>query len=286
MMKKFYLLISVVFICACGNKYAEQEAKWKHELDSLNTVAEQQHEILEGMTSTIAEVSTGLDSITRAERIIISGVDETGAPMTRNGMKVRLAALAELIKQQKAHMSSLEQNVSKNRAEIAKLKSIIAFLNASLEEKNAEIERLQAELDSKNYDIRRLSTRVASMSDTISNVRQENNEQRQLINEQAASLNVAYYMVATKKKLIEMGLVSKSGVFGKTKVSYSSLDKSVLNKVDIRSFKTLQIDGKSPKILSDVPKDSYSLNGSGLLTITTVERFWSGNNKILIIQVK
>ena len=281
-----YFLISTILLCSCGNKFAEQESKWQHELDSINGVNKQKQSIIDGMTSTIVEVSIGLDSITRMERIIISGIDETGAPITRRGMKVRLEALSNLIKEQKAHMMMLEQDSSEKKAAIEELKSIIVFLNATLEEKNAEIEKLQQELNNKNFNIKKLISKLTDMTDTISSVRQENDEQRQMIDEQMSSLNVAYYIVGTKQQLVNWGILSKPNILGQSKILYSSIDKSVLNKVDIRHFKTLQIEGKHPKILSSIPKESYSINESGVLTINNIDSFWSGNNKILIVQVK
>lgn len=53
--------------------------------------------------------------------------------------------------------------------------------------------------------------------------------------------------------------------------------------------KNININGKSPKILSEAPKDSYRLDKSGnssVLKINDSEKFWSANNKILVIQIK
>ena len=53
----------------------------------------------------------------------------------------------------------------------------------------------------------------------------------------------------------------------------------------IRTLRTITINGKSPKMLSEVPSNSWTFDGN-TLTITDPKAFWSANNRILVIQVK
>lgn len=292
-------LYSLVAVCAisfsitsCGNKSQDNSA-WEKERDSLQSVNAQQQMILDDMTTTMADISMSLDTIAMHESMIIRRVDEEGNPLSKKGLKSKLNTLAEIIKNQREKMAEMEKAMAEGKSSVTQLKSIIAYLNASLEQKEAEIQQLKAEVDSKNFSIARLTTHVSSLRDTVESVRQENEEQRQQMERQNAqhetAMNEVFYVIGTKEKLLNYGVISKSGLFKKSKVNFSSIDKSVLSKGDKRTLKKININGKSPKILSDAPDGSYSLDKgspSSTLTITDPERFWSANNKILVIQVK
>lgn len=294
-------LSSLVAICAisfsiasCGNKTQDSgKSAWERERDSLQSVNAQQQMILDDMTTTMADISMSLDTIAMHESMIIRRVDEEGNPLSKKGLKSKLNTLADIIKNQREKMAEMEKAMAEGKSSVTQLKSIIAYLNASLEQKEAEIQQLKAEVDSKNFSIARLNTHVSSLRDTVASVRQENEEQRQQMERQAAqhetAMNEVYYIIGTKDKLLNYGILSKSGLFKKLKVNFSSIDKSVLTKGDKRNLKKININGKSPKMLSDAPKESYALdNGasSSTLTILDADKFWSANNKILVIQVK
>lgn len=295
-MKYLYSLVAVCAISfsivSCGNKSQDNSA-WEKERDSLQSVNAQQQMILDDMTSTMADISMSLDTIAMHESMIIRRVDEEGNPLSKKGLKSKLNTLAEIIKNQREKMAEMEKAMTEGKSSVTQLKSIIAYLNASLEQKEAEIQQLKAEVDSKNFSIARLNTHVSSLRDTVASVRQENEEQRQQMERQNAqhetALNEVYYIVGTKDKLLSYGVISKSGLFKKSKINFSSIDKSVLTKGDKRTLKRISINGKSPKILSDAPDGSYTLDkgtSSSTLTITDSDKFWSANNKILVIQVK
>lgn len=284
-MKKISMMLCLaigLLTAACQGGKIE---KLEQQRDSLLQANADQEAILVGLSETMGEVSMNLDSLTRQERILISGVDETGNPMTKEGMKARLDAIQNLLKDQREKMKELEKKLGSQSAEVKRLQGVITFLNQQLEEKTAQIEQLQQELESKNYDISQLETRVAGLSDTVKTVLDENAQQREQLSKQDAAMNEVYYIIGTKKRLTDLGIISKSGLFSKAKVSFSSIDKSILTKADIRTLRTITINGKSPKLLSEVPNGSWTFDGT-TLTITDPTAFWSANNRILVIQVK
>ena len=284
-----YLLGAMSLVVSCGGKN-DSISSIEKERDSLQTVNSQQQMILDNMTSTMAEISMSLDTIAIQEQMIIRGVDEFGNPLNKKNLKSKLSSLSEIIKNQREKMTSMEATMKADKTAMGQLKNIITYLSASLEQKNQEIEKLRSEIDSKNFNISQLRSHVTNLKDTVATVQNENAEQKVQIAKQDVSLNEVYYIIGTKDQLINAGVVSKIGtIIKKTKVNFSSVDKNVLTKADRRNLKSLNIKGKSPKILSEVPKDSYSLNKSGnssVLTINDGEKFWSANNRILVIQIK
>lgn len=283
------LLGAISLVASCGSKN-DSTSSIEKERDSLLTVNSQQQMILDNMTSTMAEISMSLDSIAIQEQMIIRGVDELGNPLNKKDLKSKLTSLSEIIKNQREKMASMEATMKADKTAMGQLKNIIAYLNASLEQKDLEIQKLRSEIDSKNFNISQLRTHVTNLKDTVATVQNENAEQKVQIAKQDASLNEVYYIIGTKDQLINAGVISKTGtIIKKTKVNFSSLNKSVLTKADRRNLKNITINGKSPKILSEAPKGSYSLDKGGnssVLTINDSEKFWSANNKILVIQIK
>lgn len=284
-----YLLGIMSLFASCRGKNNNTSSVEK-ERDSLLSVNSQQQMILNNMTSTMAEISMSLDSIAIQERMIIRGVDELGNPINRKNLKSKLSSLSEIIKKQREKMTSMEATMKADKTVMGQLRNIIAYLNASLEQKDLEIQKLRSEIDSKNFNITQLRTHVTNLKDTVATVQNENAEQKVQIAKQDASLHEVYYIIGTKNQLINAGVVSKTGtIIKKTKVNFSSIDKSVLTKADRRNLKNININGKSPKILSEAPKGSYNLDKGGnnsVLTITDSEKFWSANNRILVIQIK
>lgn len=283
------ILVMMTAFFSCGGKNSSK-SNWENERDSLQTVNAQQQMLLDNMTSTMAEISMGLDSITMQEQMIIRGVDELGSPLNKKHLKRKLANFSEIIKNQRARMTAMETSLKNDNTAMEQLKSIIVYLNASLEQKENEIQELKHEIDSKNFNIARLSAHVANFKDTVSMVRRENEEHKLQIAQQDSSLNEVYYIVGTKEQLVNCGVLLKSGtIIKKTKVNFASIDKSILIKADRRMLRVININGQSPKILSEEPKGSYSISKTGdssVLTINDNEKFWSTNNRVLVIQVK
>ncbi|MCH5311085.1 MAG: hypothetical protein J1E57_03900 [Prevotella sp.] len=286
-----FLAIGAVFLTmfSCGN---ESSKTVESERDSLKTITAQQQTILDDMTSAMASISKSLDSIALQEKMIINGVDEAGVPLSKKNLKSRLETLSEIVKGQRSKLGAMEKSLGHDNPAVKELQSIISYINTSLEQKEDEIEKIKAEVDSKDFSIASLNSRVSSLNKTVASVQQENEAQREQMKQQnaqyQASINEVFYVIGTKDQLVESGVLSSSGaLFSKATINFASINKSALTKADKRTLKTIKINGKSPKILSEEPKGSYTLDkDKNVLTITDAEKFWSTNNKILVIQIK
>ena len=265
--------------------------------DSLTLVSTQQQDVIDGLASTMEEITQSLDTIASSERQILSGVDERGVPITKRNMKAKLEALSSLIKEQHAKLDSLGRALDGSNATVAKLRGVINLLNKSLDEKTRELDSLKTEITFKDINIINLGTEVANLTDTVKNVRSENASQKQTIasqkqniGEQDAALHEVFYVMGSKDELVNAGVVVKQGgLFKKKKVNFSGMSKSGLKKGDIRTLKHLDIPSKNPKILGEVPETSYRLTRgetTSTLDILDADKFWSSNNRVLVIQTK
>lgn len=281
---------------SCDNK-GEQILRLQEQNDSLTQVSTQQQDVIDGLASTMEEITQSLDTIAKQEQIVLSGLDERGVPLTKRNMRAKLEALSNLIKEQHSKLDSLGKALDSSNSTLAKLRGVITLLNKSLEERTHELDSLKTEITYKDINILNLGTKVANLTDTVKNVRSENASQKQTIasqkqniGQQDAALHEVYYAIGTKDELLSTGVVVKEGgLFKKKKVNFAGLNKSALKKADIRTLKHLDIPCKNPKILGEVPETSYRLTkgeSTSSIDILDADKFWSSNNRVLVIQVK
>ena len=100
-------------------------------------------------------------------------------------------------------------------------------------------------------------------------------------------LNEGYYIIASKSKLKELGLV-EGGVFSKARLARGTFNVSSFTKIDIREVTEIELKSKDAKILSSAPESSYELV-KGLdnmlkLVIKDPGAFWS-QSKFLVIKI-
>lgn len=276
-------LLVALFTTSCSSG-SDKEAAWQHERDSLINAGGEQSKLLANLTSTMAELSDGLDSITTQERDVLGRTAEGNSPTNRKTLKAKLGALANIIKEQKEKMAAMEKALADGSPAIKHLRTIIAGLRQSLEQKDKEIAQLRAELDNSNFNVARLNTLVSNLGDTISKAKQQSQQQNQRIEQLGEEANKVYYIIGTKAQL-QTAKAIDGGFLKKKKVNFATVNKDMLTSADRRTLQTIHITGRSPKIMSPVPEGSYNLKGS-TLTITDPERFWSINNRILVIMVK
>ena len=100
-------------------------------------------------------------------------------------------------------------------------------------------------------------------------------------------MNTGYYIFGTSKELKEAKVVT-GGFISSPKILKESIDKSIFIKIDIRDVKEIPVYAKKAKVLSDQPKDSYTIakdaNSQVVIKINDYKKFWS-LGQFLIIQV-
>lgn len=198
-----------------------------------------------------------------------------------------LSLFKDLVERQRKNIEMLQdslRNISSASSE--KIRKIISFYKKQLDEKDRMIAQLQEELDNKNADISKLSDRISSLSSDVSDLSLKNKEQEEALKVQDNIINECYVIIGTKKELQEAGILSSSGIFKKKQLNVSNFNPDAFNKVDIRDFTEVVINGKKPEILTQMPTDSYSLEkvdkDSYILSILDPTLFWSVSNYLVI----
>ena len=88
---------------------------------------------------------------------------------------------------------------------------------------------------------------------------------------------------------MEQKVLSKDGLFSKTKILKEDFNKDYFTKIDIRIDKEIKLYSKSAQIMTSHPSNSYTLqrdaNKQFVLRINDPEVFWS-TSKYLVVLVK
>lgn len=281
-MKKigFLSVLAVAFLSmfSCNGGSTDGESALGDSTAVVQETLEQQE--VNDMMALINAVSAGLDSIQIQEKMIYSASEE-GA--SKDKILAQLKSFKELLAQKQAQIDALAKKNAQNESDkqtIKNLQKIVDYLNAQLEEKNTQIAKMQELLQQKDANIDALRYDVNQLTAESDYLKDQNYEQDK-------QLNTAYYVVGSKKDLKDAGLLT-GGFLKKTKVDNEGVDVEKFKKVDIRGFKTLTIDSKSPKLVTGNPESSYTLekneDGTSTLTITDAQKFWSVS-RYLIIQL-
>lgn len=280
------LMMAIVALTACNNN-EKQLAAQQATIDSLAQAQNLSAEEIQDYVTLINTISTSIDSLNVAEDELKS-VTREGTPATqRELLKQKVAALASAVNNQRAMIERLKGNLSASGSKNAQLQNLITFMQKQLDEKDAMIAQLQADIADKNKNIEELTATATMLTNKNTELSTTVVAQNEAIENQTNKMNEAFVKVGTKKELKDLGLVEGGTLFKKKKLNAENIDKNLFQKVDMRSYKSITLQSTSPKILTQMPADSYELTTNGsttVLTITNAQRFWGVSN-FLIIQL-
>ena len=270
----FGSMLVATFMVSC-NKPA-QPADSTSDSTFVNEVL--QEEEINRMSSLINEVSSCIDSIQMQENMIF--VNQEGTT-DQQKMLIQLRNLKDLLARKQGQIDALtSQNAdlsASSKKTIQNLQKMVDFINAQLAEKSKQIESLELAVQNKDAKIDELRYGINELSKESEYLKEQNYQQDK-------ELNVVYYIVGTKKELKDLGLL-KSNLFSK-KILSENIDKSIFKVGDRRSLKTISIDDKKAKLLTNNPENSYTItsneDGTAILEITDPEKFWSMSPYLII----
>lgn len=286
-------IASLVALQACNvensSKYKALEAR----LDSLQGDYINTNESLEEAFLTINEVEKVISSIRESEKVLmLQSNDQLNIPQSaEEKIKSDVEAIKESIKRYQDEIAKLQRD---NRFRSAQFSKRLAAMQQELKNKESIISELYSQIEQKNIQLSHKTKQIASLDKLVSNLKTDVNklsaegaELKSKITNQERELRSAYYIVGTKKELIETGVMTKGGLFKSSKVSYQA-EKNSFVAIDYLEISQINTNAKKAKILSIHPEDTYNLeeiDDEVILTITNPEAFWE-QTKYLVIQVQ
>ena len=289
MKKLFFAIVCTLAVASCNQdavKKAERSAQ--HQRDSLEQIISQKDNEINDMMTTLSDIEEGFREITEAQsRVTLAKQGEGTNTMQR--IKENIQFIQSAMQQNKELINKLKQQVRESSVKGTQLKKIIDNLTQQLETKDQQLQALREELDKKDIHIAELDEKVASLNTDVSNLQEDNSKKEQTISSQDKALHTAWFVFGTKKELMDQKVLSKDGLFSKTKILEKDFNKDYFTKIDIRIDKEIKFYSKSAEIMTSHPGGSYTLlrdaNKQFVLRINDPESFWS-TSKYLVVQVK
>ena len=289
MKKLIYAIACALAVASCNQdaaKKAEQIAQQQR--DSLEQIISQKDNEINDMMTTLSDIEEGFREITEAQsRVTLAKQGEGTNTMQR--IKENFQFIQSQMQQNKELINKLKQQVRESSVKGGQLKKIIDNLTQQLETKDHQLQALREELDRKDIHIAELDEKVASLNTNVTSLKEDNEKKEETITSQDKALHTAWFVFGTKDELKEQRILSKDGLFSKTKLLEKDFNKDYFTKIDIRIDKEIKLYSKSAQIMTSHPAGSYTLqrdaNKQFVLRISDPDTFWS-ISKYLVVLVK
>jgi len=234
------------------------------------------------------EIEKNLNVIKEKEKLISVNSSDTEVSKNRKEQILEdIKSINNLIEQNKKKIASLNAQLKASGGTITGLQTRIASLEETMVQYESEIAELKTTLVTKDSEIGQLNNHVVALNDTIT-------RKVETINVQTGKLHQAFLASGTYKDLKEKGLVIKDGGFiglGRKQFLVEDFSDSLFTEVDITQIKTIPVNSKDVRLITEHPSSSYELikeneKQIAYISITNPEEFWKISKYAVVEIVK
>jgi tRNA splicing endonuclease len=240
-------------------------------------------ELLTARDSTINEWLTTFDQIEKDLGTIVQkenliNVESTDSELSQDKRQQILDDIKNintLLDLNKKKIAALNAELKKSGGSITGLQEKVAELENMIKQRENEITELKLALTNKDFEIDQLNTRVTDLQISVA-------QKDEKISKQTDEINTAYLVYGTYKDLKERGIVSKEGGFlglGKKESLIEDFADSLFSQIDVTQTKTIPVNSKKAKLITNHPTNSYEMIHEDEKTIAFIEikdpvEFW------------
>ncbi|NMC37449.1 MAG: hypothetical protein GYA41_03910 [Bacteroidales bacterium] len=226
--------------------------------------------------TTFDEIESNLNAIKQKEKIINMQASDSEFPKGKKEQVLEdIKYINTLIEENKKKIAYLNSQLKKSGNTITGLQARITQLETSMQQYETAITELKATLTKKDFEIEQLNTRMFALQDTLI-------FKDETINNQTDKLNQAFLATGTFKDLRDKGLISKEGGFlgiGRKESLKEDFPDSLFEMIDVTETKTIPVNSRKAKLITEHPTNSYQLIRENENTIAYIEikdpsEFW------------
>lgn len=277
------IVMAATMLVSCNQVSKEQYQQVTNTNDSLMLVALQQGNEIYDLQTTLQGVTEQLDQING--QISISNGEDQNLISQRESLMKKLNLIQQTILEKQAALEELQKKYSSQLGQNKELKKTIDRLQTEVAGYQSEIKSYQGQILAKDKQIADLADDLNATQDELEETQAKSEAQQNVINVQDKMLNTGYYIVADKKTLKDKG-IAEGGLLSKKRLTKDGFSTDGFTEIDIRQLTKIEINDKSPKILTSHPSNSYELvkndNKTCTLVIKDQAAFWS-NSKFLVV---
>ncbi|MEE3412353.1 MAG: hypothetical protein VZQ58_00555, partial [Bacteroidales bacterium] len=202
-------IISTLLFFSCGKKEMEQKiVNEKAMQDSIQAALDAKNAEMEDLFSQLNEIEENLNAVT-SKYSNVEAIRNSSAELNqtnRSRIQSQIQDINEILSKNKQRINSLTKELQKSQANNKELTAFIEKLQQRILEQEEEIQLLTTELQKKNIIINSLNKNLDELS-------RQNREKDEHIVKVEDEKNTVYYVVGTKKELIEKGIINSKGGF-------------------------------------------------------------------------
>lgn len=285
---KFFALFLAVFVLASCNQQEkqlqEEVATLAEENELLRQEALEKETSINNFFESMAQIRDNLNEIKVKQNLITEetrGQDQVGQDV-RKQIESDLEAISKLMEDNQRRLAELNRQLRNSNVKITEFETMVASLTSEIEEKNIEISTLRDNMNELNIS-------NIALAETIETLEEEKMENLQIIEEKTEQLNTAYFTYGTRDELEDKVIIEKSGGvlgIGRTFLVNSEINPEFYTRLNITQVDKLQVPGKNPRLISQHPDGSYSVEmideeGSQII-IEDPAQFWSTTRYLVV----
>jgi peptidoglycan hydrolase CwlO-like protein len=274
--------------------FTQKDAKIKAlmmEKNDLSQMMQQKDSIANDLENTFSEIESNLKFI-KEKRSQISMVQAEGGKNRKQLMVEDIKLMDNMLEESEKKIADLEAKLKKSGLNLKSYEKRLQALSETVESQNTEIAELKKMIEDKNISLAELNTKVQNMDQDLLRQADSISYKQKQIEDKTNKLNTAHVALGTYKELKEEGILDREGGIlgiGSSKAIQENFDPKYFTELDIRKTKTIPLNAKKARVISEHPLNSYSLveeNGQvAYLQIENPEEFWR-ISKYAVIQVK
>lgn len=286
-----FLLLLVVGGFVVNSMYKNEQKKHvaivENQKHSYTQLLSSRDSVINEWMLTFDEIEKDLNTVKEKENIItMKSSDKEFTKDKKQAILKDIEYVNTLLDQNKKKIASLTAQLKNSGGTIKGLQVRIAELETSMKQRETEIADLKVTLTQKDFEIGQLNTRMSDQQIAIA-------QKDEKITNQTAEMNKGFVAYGTYKSLKAKGLVSKEGGFlglGKRESLHQDFSDSLFTQVNITETKSIPVNSKSAKLLTDHPTNSYALvrdknNRIASIEIKDPEQFWK-ISKYAVVEIK
>jgi len=289
------LIISLLLLIAGGfvvnsmykNEQKKHVAIVENQKRSFTQLLTSRDSVINEWMLTFDEIEKDLNLVKEKEKIItMKSTDQEFTKDKKQQILKDIEYVNTLLDQNKKKIASLTAQLKNSGGTIKGMQVKIAELEASMKLRETEVNDLKTALVQKDFEIGQLNTRMTDQQVAIAQKDEE-------ITNRTAEMNKGFVTYGTYKTLKAKGLVSKEGGFlgiGKKEMLHQDFSDSLFTQVNILETKSIPVNSKGAKLITDHPTTSYELVRDEEDKIASIEikdpdEFWK-ISKYAVVEIK
>lgn len=291
-MKTIKFLVALTVVALTTVSCVEKSAKYQALLAQRDSLQSQMTTVQGQYTQTmelLSAVDSGFASLRESEaklKVDMKGIESQGSTKKQE-IAAQFDQMKKILEENKTRLAKLERISKDQTSKNARLAETIKRMQEELDVKTMAIASLQAELEKRDVKINELNTTVTGLNSNIASLNEESQKQQATIKTQDESLNKVWYYIGTSSQLKDAKILNSNGFLRAKTVLDRDFNKAVFTQADKRNLSVIPTGEKSIKVLSNHPKDSYTLtkgsDNTVSLEIKDADKFWSVS-KYLVLQ--